>query len=151
MLTRFTAAGRVAVTASVDEAALRGDRRIGTDHLLLGVLHDPGVVELLGVDLGRARDELRSLDRRALEALGIDIGDVVPSEPPRRKPSQGSSGYRAVLPRALALATEQRARRIGPQHLLLSLLERAAPDPAAVLLDALGVDREQVRAAARRA
>ncbi|NEA46962.1 Clp protease N-terminal domain-containing protein, partial [Streptomyces sp. SID10815] len=51
MFEQFAAGARAAVTSAVDEAALRGDRRIGTEHLLLGVLHEPGAVRALGADL----------------------------------------------------------------------------------------------------
>jgi hypothetical protein len=43
------------------------------------------------------------------------------------------------------LRTRARGERIGPQHVLLSVLSLQHPDPAADLLDALGVDREEVR------
>jgi hypothetical protein len=35
--------------------------------------------------------------------------------------------------------------RLGVQHVLLALLARPRPDPAAELFDALGVDRAEVR------
>ncbi|UKA63042.1 Clp protease N-terminal domain-containing protein [Arthrobacter sp. FW306-04-A] len=38
------------------------------------------------------------------------------------------------------------ARRITTRHLLLALLERRQPDPAAVLLNKLGVDRAALKA-----
>jgi hypothetical protein len=40
----------------------------------------------------------------------------------------------------LVLTTREKARRISARHLLLALLERQEPDPAAVLLHNLGVD-----------
>ena len=38
------------------------DRRVGTDHLLLGLLHDPGIVVALGTDAERARAAAQDLD-----------------------------------------------------------------------------------------
>ncbi len=56
------------------------------------------------------------------------------------------SGARAVLHRGLQEASTSRSRYIEARHLLLALLSRERPDPAAELLAALGVDPAQVRA-----
>ena len=61
MFDRLTPAARSVVAAGDDEAALRGDRRVGTDHLLLGLLHDPATAELVGVDLETAIERLEQL------------------------------------------------------------------------------------------
>jgi len=151
MFERFAHAARSAVTASADEAGRRGDRRIGTDHLLLGLLHDPDVVTLLGVDLQRARAQTDVLDQQALAAVGFDVGDFTPAVTPRpAKRAPFTSGVRAVLPRALTLATTEKSRRITSTHLLLALLDRDRPDPAAELLAALHIDRADVRRRAAR-
>jgi hypothetical protein len=55
------------------EARRRGDRRAGTEHLVLGLLGDPAIESVLGVSLQRARDALDSLDRDALDAGGIGV------------------------------------------------------------------------------
>ena len=146
MFDRLAPAARAAVSVSADEAALRGDRRIGTDHLLLGLLHDPAVAEAVGVDVPAARDALRGLDEAALAALGIarpDLGDAVPIS--RRGNAQPTSGFRAVLPLAYTLAATEKSRRVTPRHLLLAILTRDEPDPAAALLAALGVQADAVR------
>ena len=150
MLDRLSPAARAAVAAGDDEAALRGDRRVGTDHLLLGLLHDPATAELVGIDLQTARSELRSLDRAALAAIGLtspDLGAAVPIS--RRSARQPTSGFRAVLPLAYTLAATEKSR-VTPRHLLLALLTRDEPDPAAALLAALGVRPGDVRARAAR-
>ena len=61
-----------------EEARRRGDRRTGTDHLLLALLEDPSVEDVLGVNLERARQALESLDRDALGALGLESDVDVP-------------------------------------------------------------------------
>lgn len=149
MFDRFAEAARNAVTVSAAEAGRRGDRRIGTDHLLLGVLHDPTIATLLGVDLERARAASRALDQQALAAIGIDIGNVNPPVATRNsKHAPLTSGARSVLPRALTLAAAEKARRLTTKHLLLALLEREQPDPVAVLLTRLQIDRADIRAKA---
>ncbi len=40
-----------------EEARRRGDRRTGTDHLLLALLEDPSIEVVLGVSLQQAREE----------------------------------------------------------------------------------------------
>ena len=48
-----------------EEARRRGDRRTGTDHILLGLLEDPSIEVVLGVSLQQARQALESLDQEA--------------------------------------------------------------------------------------
>ena len=48
-----------------EEARRRGDRRTGTDHLLLALLEDPSIEVVLGVSLQQARQALESLDQRS--------------------------------------------------------------------------------------
>ena len=149
MFEKFAETARSAVTFSVEEASRRGDRRVGTDHLLLGVLHDPQMTQILGVNLDRARAELQTMDEKALSAIGLNIGEFTPpTGTGKSKRAQFGSGAKAILPRALSLAVREKSRRIESKHLLLALLECERPDPAAVLVDELKVDRMDVRAKA---
>jgi hypothetical protein len=51
-----------------EEARRRGDRKVGTEHLLLGLLREPVLAQALGCDLQTARDALAALDHDALAA-----------------------------------------------------------------------------------
>lgn len=51
-----------------EEARRRGDRQVGTEHLLLGLLHEKGIDSVLGTDLQSGREALDALDREALGA-----------------------------------------------------------------------------------
>ena len=133
------------VTAALDEAWRRGDRRLGTEHLVLGLLHDPAPAQTLGVTLDQARTALDALDQAALASIGIRVdhewqGTVNPtsSRPPL---SVGSltSNARAVL------RPGSGKRPQTPEAVLAAVLDRTPPDPAAELLAALGVDIDQVR------
>ncbi|GAA4050130.1 Clp protease N-terminal domain-containing protein [Arthrobacter methylotrophus] len=147
MFERFAAEARTAVHAGAEEAKRRGDRRIGTDHLLLGLLHDPGSCRVLAVDLEPARAQLDALDQEALEAVGITLGDFGPLNAPKGSSrTTFTSAARSVIQDALILTTKEKARRITTRHLLLALLERQQPDPAAVLLNKLGVDTAALKA-----
>jgi len=79
------------------EARCRGDRRAGTDHLLLALLEDPTIEAVLGVSLQQAREALASLDQDALNALGIGSGTDVPPLPTRAVPKKPT--FRAVMGR----------------------------------------------------
>jgi ATP-dependent Clp protease ATP-binding subunit ClpA len=143
---RFAASTRNAVRYGVEEAERRGDRRVGTDHLLLGVLRDADSAALVGISVDQARASADALDRKALVAIGIDIGDFRPAAAPRKGiRTQFTSGARSALSRTLVHTTADRSRRITPQHLLLALAEREQPDAAAALLSELEVDTAELR------
>jgi len=136
--------GRVYLDANT-EALRRGDRKVGTEHVVLALLLDSrsATAEALGVRLGDAREALEGLDRDALAAIGVHAvpaGPVLPGRERDRLPLTPAA--KAVF---TGLGKEAGRERIGAGHLLRSLLSRTRPDPAAVLLDALGVDRAAVR------
>jgi hypothetical protein len=132
------------VTAALEESRRRGDRRLGTEHLLLGLLHDDGCAQALGLDLATARGALDRLDREALAALGIDVECLRPPAAPRKRAKLTlgalTSNARAVVNEAIRGVP----RRRDPAELLRVLLSVTPPDPAADLFAALGVDREEV-------
>ena len=64
-----------------EEARRRGDRRTGTDHILLALFEDPSIEAVLGVSLQQARQALESLDQQALVALGLGSGAYAPELP----------------------------------------------------------------------
>lgn len=146
MFERFAQRARDAVFLAINEAGLRGDRRVGTDHLLIGVLHDPAVAEAVGADADAARRVADQLDRTALAEIGLDagaFGTLSPAVGASRLPF--TPGTKAVLKRTLALVAAEKARRIESRHLLLALLERDEPDPAAEIVVSLGIDKHQIR------
>lgn len=146
MFERLTVAARDAVSSSATEANLRGDRRVGTDALLLGLLHDPLIASALETSLEAARAESHALDGQALSAIGVDIGGFTPAAAmPKSWRTPFTSGARTVISRAVKLSGDTKARAIGSNHLLLAVLERGAPDPAAALLAALKVDYAAAR------
>jgi hypothetical protein len=142
-----------------EEARSRGDRKIGTEHLVLGLLREPNFEQALGCDLPAARDALAALDRDALAAVGLGGGLDAPPIPIREDELPVKPTLKAVLRDRVPLtpvakATLRASRgamrrndRVGAeQAVLMALLELQPPDPAAVLLAALGVDRVAVRA-----
>jgi len=139
-----------------EEARRRGDRRAGTDHLLLALFDDPTVEHVLGVNLAQARDAVELLDDQALNAVGLESGTDVPLIPMRAVPSKpslrdvASKDRIRITPaakRVLERATKSNRRRleVTSQQVLAQILTLKPPDHAAVLLDVLGVNRSDVR------
>jgi ATP-dependent Clp protease ATP-binding subunit ClpA len=147
MFERFTNSPFVVVvTAAREEARQRGAKRMGTEHLLLGLLHEAGSasVRALGTDLDDAYAALDALDREALNAIGIDVGNLGPAQPvPSRTNPPMTSTAQAVLSQAVKTANAK-TRDIDTTHLLGALLDLGRPDPAAELLGRLGIDRAAV-------
>jgi Clp amino terminal domain, pathogenicity island component len=139
-----------------EEARRRGDRRTGTDHLLLALLENPPIEAVLGVSLQQARQAVESLDQEALGALGMVSGTDAPALPMRTVPKKprlrdvATKDRLRMTPAAkkvLEEASKPNRRRlyVTAQQVLAQILTLQPPDPAAVLLDALGVDTWEVR------
>lgn len=126
------------------EEALRcGDRKVGTDHLLLALLRDAACAQAVGHDLAQARVALDAIDMAALAAVGIDAAACTPPA------LEGRQRDRLPLTPAAKHALQQAgkvagSRRFGPLHLLQALAQNPAPDPAKALLARLGVDKVQL-------
>jgi ATP-dependent Clp protease ATP-binding subunit ClpA len=128
-----------------NEALRRGDRTIGTEHLLLAMLVDPAspAAKALGCNLDSARRELDALDREALLAIGID--PKISAGPIAAR----ANGKLRLTPAAKEIFTSipeaRQQRRAGLGKVLDGLLKLRHPDPAADLLVSLGVDTHAVR------
>ena len=139
-----------------EEARRRGDRRTGTDHVLLALLEDPSIEAVLGVSLQQARQALESLDQEALGALGLGSGTDAPPLPMRAVPKKPrlrdlmQKDRLRMTPAAKKVLEEaakpnRRGLQITGQQVLAQILTLQSPDPAAVLLGALGVNTSEVR------
>lgn len=109
MFERFTDRARRAVVLAQEEVRLRGDREVGTEHLLAGlVLEGDGVAGSVLSELGVTIDRLRA---------GLDL------------PKGGSPGghipftdeCKAMMERSLTEALRLGHNHIGTEHLLLGL------------------------------
>jgi Clp amino terminal domain, pathogenicity island component len=139
-----------------EEARRRGDRRTGTDHLLLAVLEDPSAEVVLGVSLQQARQALESLDQEALAALGLGCGTDAPPLPMRAVPKKprlrdvAKKDRLRMTPAAKKVLEEavkpnRRKLQVTAQQVLAQILTLQPPDPAPALLGALGVNTPEVR------
>jgi hypothetical protein len=138
-----------------EEARRRGDRRTGTDHLLLGLLEDPSIEVVLGVNPQQGRQALVSLDQEALGVLGIASGTDAPPLPVRAVPMKPrirdvmKKDRLRMTPAAKkvlegAVKPNRRKLQVTAQQVLAQILTLQPPDPAAALLDALGVNTSEV-------
>ena len=132
---RFTDRARRVIVLAGEEARLLSHNWIGTEHILLGLIHEgEGVaataLESLGVDLDRVRSIVREL-------VGPSAQTAVGSPPftPRAK---------KVLELALREALGLGHNYIGTEHLLLALV-REGEGAGAQALGASGVTRVLVR------
>jgi ATP-dependent Clp protease ATP-binding subunit ClpC len=138
MFERFTDRARRVIVESQQEARGLGHNYIGTEHLLLGLIHEGNGVgakalESLGISTAALRERVEEV---------VDTGAV-----PR-----ASSGHIPFTPRAkqvlrLALAEALRLGHdyIGTEHLLLALIQERDGVAGQVLATA-GADLGRVRA-----
>jgi ATP-dependent Clp protease ATP-binding subunit ClpA len=139
-----------------EEARRRGDRRTGTEHVLLALLEDSSIEVVLGVSLQQARHALESLDQEALDALGLGSGTDAPPLAVRAVPKKPT--LRAVMKKdrirmtpaaknvlEKAVKPNRRKTQVTVGQVLAQILTLQPPDPAAVLLDVLDVNTSEVR------
>jgi hypothetical protein len=110
----------------------------------------------LGVNLQQARQALESLDHEALAALGLESGTDAPPLPMRAVPKKprlrdvAQKDRLRMAPAAKKVLEEaskpnRRRLQVTAQQVLAQILTLQPPDPAAVLLGALGVNTSEVR------
>jgi len=139
-----------------EEARRRGDRRAGTDHVLLALFEDPSIEVVLGVSLQQARQVLESLDQEALGAVGLGSGTDAPPLPMRAVPKKPrlrdvmKKDRLRMTPAAKKVLEEavrpnRRKTQVTAEQVLAQILTLQLPDPAAVLLGALGVNTSDAR------
>jgi ATP-dependent Clp protease ATP-binding subunit ClpC len=132
---RFTERARVVVVLAQEEARMLNHDYIGTEHILLGLIH-----------------EGEGVAARALESLGISLDTVrtqvqeIIGEGKAAPPSHIPFTPRAkkVLELSLREALQLSHNYIGTEHILLGLV-REGEGVAAQVLQKLGADLERVR------
>jgi Clp amino terminal domain, pathogenicity island component len=135
MFERFTNRARRAVVLAQEEARLLNHNYIGTEHLLLGLIHEgEGVaaeaLEALGLSLEAVRREVEEIIGQGQSA---PTGHI-PFTPRAKK----------VLELSLREAKQLRCNYIGTEHILLGLV-REGQGVAAKVLVKLGADLPRVR------
>jgi ATP-dependent Clp protease ATP-binding subunit ClpC len=146
MFERFTEQSRRVVVLAQEEARMLGHNHIGSEHLLLGLLHEQGtiaadVLASAGITVEAARSQVEEL-----------AGPGDKSLPSGHIPF--TQRAKKILELSLREALEQRKTYIGTEHILLALM-RDADGTGARVLERLGGSlpalREQVLEASEEA
>ncbi|MFF5290766.1 Clp protease N-terminal domain-containing protein [Paractinoplanes globisporus] len=135
MFERFTDRARRVIVLAQEEARMFNHNYIGTEHILLGLIH-----------------EGEGVAAKALESLGISLDDVrVQIEQIIGVGQQAPSGHIPFTPRAkkvleltLREALQIGHNYIGTEHILLGLI-REGEGVAAQVLEVLGADLNRTR------
>ena len=130
---KFTERGQRALLAAQREAAELGRTYVGTEHLLLGVLTEPGGATpvLKGITLDAVRNEVLQILGRGEES--VDDKQMVYT--PRTK---------KVLEQSVREARELKQNYVSTEHILLALM-REREGVAAHVLIKLGLDLSKAR------
>lgn len=131
----FTIGARRALSLAEREARTLGHERVGTEHLLLGLLtEEDGAAANALLDAGVGATAVR---RKVQEAVGSGRpGQTEPRPSPRA---------RRAIGRAPRFARDAGSATVGSQHLLLAVLD--VEGTAGQVLRGLGVDVEHLRTA----
>jgi len=170
MFERFQPAARQAVVDARAEAGRAGQDKIRCEHMLLGLLAEPGpaadALAAAGLELADLRSRIprgkyqasAALDAEALASLGVDLDavrratdaafgpgalDRVATRTRRRLPF--SDDARQSLARALHAAVALHQREISSGHMLIGIIDQQRNEALAVLAEA-GVDIASLRA-----
>lgn len=136
MFERFTEPAMRVVTLAQDEARMLDHDRLGTEHLLLGLLREGH---------GAAARSLASLD------VSVDAVRPHVEQTPGRRGRKDPSGHIPFTPhtkKVLELSLRESVRlgeaRIGTEHILLGLIREDGCTATRILVS-LGADPDQVR------
>ena len=136
MFGRFTDEARRVLDLALDEARTLNSNRVGTEHILLGLVQErDGIaaeaLDLVGISLDAVRQQIERITGQGHEA-----------------PAPSHQQYTLLAKRALDMALREALQlghhHIGTEHILLGLL-REGEGPAAQVLIELGADLKLVR------
>ena len=135
MFERFTDRARRVVVLAQEEARMLNHNYIGTEHILLGLIHEgeglaAKALESLGIGLDAVRQHVEEIIGRGQQALS----GHVPFTPRAKK----------VLELSLREALQLGHNYIGTEHILLGLI-REGDGVAAQVMVRLGADLNRVR------
>jgi ATP-dependent Clp protease ATP-binding subunit ClpA len=170
MLERFEPAARQALVDARNEAQRAGQEKVRCEHMLLGLLAEPGTAAEALTAAGLTLADLRArvprgnqpapvtLDADALASLGIDLdavrratdaafgpGALDRVRVPGRKPTPVADDAKRTLAGALRQAQQQGQREIKSGHMLAAIIDQPRNGALALLSDA-GVDIAALRA-----
>jgi ATP-dependent Clp protease ATP-binding subunit ClpA len=136
MFGRFTDEARRVLDLALNEARARGSNRIGTEHILLGLVQErDGIaaeaLDSAGISLDAVRQQIEKITGQGHEA-------------PAPSHQQYTLRAKRALDMSLREALQLGHHHIGTEHILLGLL-REGEGPAAQVLIELGTDPKALR------
>src|SRR5580658_8437632 len=136
MFGRFTDEARRVLDLALDEARTLNSNRVGTEHILLGLVQErDGIaaeaLDLVGISLDAVRQQIEQITGQGHEA-------------PAPSHQQYTLRAKRALDMSLREALQLGHHHIGTEHILLGLL-REGEGPAAQVLIELGADLSRVR------
>ncbi|MCI8950737.1 MAG: ATP-dependent Clp protease ATP-binding subunit [Lachnospiraceae bacterium] len=135
MIDRFTAKAREAISLAVNAAETLGHNYVGTEHLLIGLLHEgSGVAAKVLAESGLREDKVMELVSQLIspnQTVGL-------AEQSSYTPSAGR-----VLENSYKEAVRFRAPLIGTEHLLIALIKEG-DCVASRLLNTLGISIQKL-------
>jgi ATP-dependent Clp protease ATP-binding subunit ClpC len=132
---RFVQSARQVVVRAQEEARGLGHAYIGTEHVLLGLLHEDGAGRVLG-DLGITADDVRGDVVKIVGSGDAAPAGQIPFTPRAKK----------VLELSLRESLVLSSNHIGPEHLLLGLV-RENGGVASQILYARGASARRIAGA----
>lgn len=134
MFERFTDRARRATVLAQEEARLLNHNYIGTEHILLGLIHGDGLAASALGSLGVSLEVARSSVEEIIGLGGASPSGHIPFTPRARK----------VLELSLSEALQLGHNYIAPEHILLALV-REGDGVGVKVLDKFGIDEHDVR------
>jgi ATP-dependent Clp protease ATP-binding subunit ClpA len=139
----YTSRAKKTLEYAMKEAQNFNHSYVGTEHLLLGLLHEgkgigAQVLHDVGITLEGAREE-------TLRVLGVPVGTgfAKPGAPSPRTLTPYPQRLREVFARADDIAAERGSIKVTPAHVMIALLEHR-DGMANMALDRLNIDRMKV-------
>ena len=135
MFERFTDRARRVVVLAQEEARMLNHNYIGTEHILLGLIHEgEGVAAKVLTELGISVETVRQQVEEIIGVGRVASSGQIPFSPRSKK----------VLELSLRESLQLGHNYIGTEHILLGLL-REGEGVAAQVLQRLGADLNRVR------
>lgn len=138
MFERFSEASKTAMQIANQEAIRAGCEFIGAEHILVGVfLTKTGVgaevLRSLGVDLPSLRAAVGQMQQ-------LGLPGKLPMTPPAK----------SAIEEAIMAARSEQTQSIETEHLLLGLISASNETPVSLILVALGISPDAIRAEIQR-
>jgi hypothetical protein len=132
---RFTDRARKVLVLAQEEARILGHSYIGSEHVLLGLIHEGGGIAARALTASGASLEIVRLKVAAAGAAVLNPSGSPPFTPRTKK----------ALELGLREALQRGHNYIGTEHLLLGLLRQEDGEAIDILVD-LGIDLDELRA-----